>query len=738
MAQERLDTVTAADLSLEVARRSSISREKPELPGYELGKLLGAGAFGQVYKGVQKSTGQTVAVKVLFSVTEGLRDEVVRLSKVSDHPNIVTLVDASLDSEPPFLVTPCLPESLQQHVPDRPEEADIERVVGWFEEIARALQFVHGRGILHCDLKPANILLDEDNHPRLVDFGQSVALQGHDLRLGSFWFMPWQQAHLAGAGAEVPEVGWDLYALGATVYVLLTGELPRATPAAREELSQLPTGKEKVERYRELVRDSVLRPVTGINSRVDRELAAVVECCLQAAERPRYTSASEVVADLRRRRQKLPVKALPAGRAYWLERFFARHRLSVLVGVLALGLLVTGFSWSSYQIYQARQARRALIVQQYDRGVSLLDKGRASGLVWLAEACRREPREEYRAALQERLSKQLRIAHRRLYRLRTTTAPSPSGTLGIWKDPEHGTERRLIDLTSGETSVLPDEIRTLNLNQKDTVRYRLDGIVLDPVEGRGGPATWRLPPFDSVSPVHQDASLALLVRPDMVLNARRTPQGFRVYDSQGHLRLTAEGPSFSSGAPTFSERGDLVIGWEDGRVEVHLYQDSGNWKSRTLDSNFRGELFCFSPRADRLAGHDGDSKVRVWDLEGKVLSEFELGAPANEMAFDAEGGLLVCATRDALVHGYHVDSGAPAWSPAEMEKSARWVFVQPGGQVVTMSDEVIVWQPPQPELEPPQSLETLVERVSLWTGWVYDDNARVRTLTREEFLRRTP
>ena len=109
-----------------------MSRATPEIPGYDLEAVLGTGAFGQVYRGTQKSTGQTVAVKVLFAVSEGLREEIKRLSQVADHPNVVTLVDANLDHDPPFLVTPFLPGSLQEQVPSKPEEADVERVVKWF------------------------------------------------------------------------------------------------------------------------------------------------------------------------------------------------------------------------------------------------------------------------------------------------------------------------------------------------------------------------------------------------------------------------------------------------------------------------------------------------------------------------------------------------------------------------------------------------------------------------------
>lgn len=728
---DSLDTATVADLCLETSRRSSVTREAPNLPGYQLKETLGTGAFGQVYKAVQNSTGQLVAVKVLFSVTDGFREEVRRLSQVSDHPNIVTLVDANLDFKPPYLVTPFLSGSLQEHLPESPKEVEISRVVRWFEEIARALQFIHARGILHCDLKPANILLGEDGQARLVDFGQSVVLEAGEFRLGSFWFMPWQQASLPESDSTLPEVGWDIYALGATIYLLLTGALPRASEEARQGLSQLSTGLEKVEHYRKFVRDSPLKPIRELHPGVDGDLAAIVKKCLVQDDGEGYLSAGQLLEDLRLRDRKLPVKARGSSSLYWLERFVARHRLSVVVGLLAALSLLMGFSAASYEIYSERQAREALIVQQFERGVALLRQGRSSGLVWLAKVCRQDPRPEYREALRSALGRQLCVADPRLYRLSTSTAPSPSGTKAIWSDPVQG-QRQLIDLTNGLSSPLPKEIKALNLNQKDTVRYRLDGVVLDPFEGSGGPATWRLPPSDSVSPANNDASLSILVSPDLLLHARRTVRGFRVFDSQKNLKFVAEGDGFSLSAPTFSRQGDLVIGWEDGRVE--LFRRERQWDSSLIASDFQGEIFRFSDDGSLLAGQDRRGQLRVWSIGGEELARSQLDSQANEMAFSQDGELLACVTRDALLHGFHIPAGKMAWPPMEMEKAARWVFVQPGGRIVTMSDQVTVWEPPEVDPVLPDELEALVKEVALRTGWVYDEDARVRTLTHQEYF----
>ena len=156
---------------LEDSRR--ISHEgPPQLSNYQLDRLLGTGSFGTVWAGVQVRTGVQVAVKVLHRTALGwdsFRQEVDTLRQVAEHPGVVTLFDAELDHDPPFFVMPWLRRGSLADLPQRPT---LNQAVQWFREAAQALQYTHDKGILHCDIKPSNLLLDEEGHVRLVDFGQ--------------------------------------------------------------------------------------------------------------------------------------------------------------------------------------------------------------------------------------------------------------------------------------------------------------------------------------------------------------------------------------------------------------------------------------------------------------------------------------------------------------------------------------------------------------------------------------
>lgn len=716
-----METAEVCESTLNAARLSSGSEARPRLPGYTLSDKLGSGAFGDAYRAVQERTGQNVAVKVLTSVNPRFREEVERLSQVTGHPHIVTLLDADLDHDPPFIVTPLLSGSLIDEIPTRPEQVEVEKVCGWFKELAEALEYMHGRGLLHCDIKPANILLSDEGQARLTDFGQA-ALPGQDeLRLGSFWFMPPGQTERG-----LPEVGWDIYALGATVYSLLTGELPRASVDAKETLRSSKPGPTRLREYRELLKNSNLVSIRKLNPRVDAELAAIVEHCLEPTGG--YLNAADILSDLRNRDKKLPLKARPGTTVYRLSRFLARNRLGVGIATIALMLLVTGFSVASYEVYQARQAQKNLIVQQYERGRYLLEKGQVSGLVWLAQAYSLDPKEDYRQALTEALGRTMQIASPELYRLRTATAPSPSGHWAIWTVPGT-TTRKLVDLRTGERLPLPSGILGSDRDQKDKVRYRLDGISLDPRDGAGGPSTWRMRASDSINPGEHTSGLAILVTPSRVLRAVRVEDGIAVLNAEDHevSRVTRQGQVALH--PTFSLQGDLALAWEDGKVT--RYHDGQN---TFVDHNFLGHAFCFSDDGELLAGNDRSSLVRIWNRQNQVLDEFSISAPTNDMVFDRSGRMLALASRDGLVVVYSLESKAPAYAPLELETAARWIYIQDGGQVVTKSDEVIVWKPPTPVDSDLSKGDELKKEVARRTGWVYDDHARVRTLSRLEYL----
>lgn len=334
-------------VDLSIPRHVAQHASAPRIGGYVLAELLGEGAYGQVWRAWQLRTRKEVAVKV-FKQRGGLdwiflQREVERLLRLDRHPHVVTLLDAGLDSDPPFYVIDLLSGgSLQQFV--RPgAQARRPKVMEWARQICDALGYVHRKGLIHCDLKPANVLIDEQDRVRVVDFGQSRVFTESAASLGTLFYMAPEQARLTELGQPVqPDVRWDIYALGATLYSILTGRAPHATPANIELLDGATLG-DRLEKYRSLIvgapvtaRDDELASVAGL------EMAAVVAKCMAPRPEHRYDAMAEVRVDLDAMDRKRPVSPLAHRRRYRARKFIQRNPFGVALLVAVMALMAGG------------------------------------------------------------------------------------------------------------------------------------------------------------------------------------------------------------------------------------------------------------------------------------------------------------------------------------------------------------------------------------------------------------
>lgn len=315
----------------EERRRSSSLSEIPfQLAGYQMQSLIGSGSFGSVYAAIQERTGLHVAVKFLRREVVNWRyfqRELQQLSRLAEHPGVVTLLDADLEHDPPYYVMPLLKAgSLARQTPQPAQ------VVIWLTQMAQALDYMHGKGVLHCDLKPSNVLLDEEGRTRLVDFGQARSLGDQGNSFGTLGYMPPEQA----AGDAQPDVRWDVYGFGATAYRLLTGQYPRFSADDRTSLSVTDDHGERLRLYRELVHSRQLVSLRSLNPKIDADLAQIVEHCLELDPERRTHSLALVVEDLERRRFREPLLC----RRPWSLRYRVNRLLSRPVAALAIGLIL--------------------------------------------------------------------------------------------------------------------------------------------------------------------------------------------------------------------------------------------------------------------------------------------------------------------------------------------------------------------------------------------------------------
>ena len=157
----------------------------------------------------------------------------------------------------------------------------------------------HGKGVLHCDLKPANILLDADNKPRIADFGQSRLSHEQAPALGTLFYMAPEQADLNA----LPDARWDVYALGAIFYRMLVGQPPHRSEDALRKIEESTDLAERLSRYQRIIRTSPSPAAHRREPGVDRALAEIIERCLAVNPHKRFPNVQAVLDALAAREE---------------------------------------------------------------------------------------------------------------------------------------------------------------------------------------------------------------------------------------------------------------------------------------------------------------------------------------------------------------------------------------------------------------------------------------------------
>lgn len=242
-----------------------MSAELPEIAGYRIERPLGKGGMAVVYLATQLSLERRVAIKVLSA--EACRDEAhalrfereARLIAALEHPHIVGIFEVGRTTDGrPFYAMPFMPGGDLTVAGITGEETALIEVL---DKILSALEYAHAHGIVHRDVKPANVLFDGFGQPRLADFGIAMPppqaaggrLTTEGLAVGSGFYMAPEQAR-----GERVDARADLYSVGVMAFELLTGELPFQGPdplalALQHLTAPVPRLPERFRRWQEFI-----------------------------------------------------------------------------------------------------------------------------------------------------------------------------------------------------------------------------------------------------------------------------------------------------------------------------------------------------------------------------------------------------------------------------------------------------------------------------------------------------
>jgi len=352
-------TPEAFEAGAELARAVPGPTPVKQIGHYRILEILGEGGMGVVYRAVQENPERTVALKLIKPGVQS-RELLRRFEYESrilgwlKHPGIAQIFEAGV-ADTPEGPRPYFAMELIEGRPLR-DYADVHRLdarsrLKLIAGICDAVHHAHQKGVIHRDLKPGNILVDESGQPKVLDFGVARATDA-DLRtttlqtgvgqlVGTLGYMSPEQ--IKGDPEEL-DTRADVYALGVIGYELLTGRLPHDV------------SHKSVPEAARIISDEEPQRLSTVNRGLRGDIETIVTKALEKDKNRRYASAADLAGDIRRFLADQPISARPASAVYHFRKF-ARRNKALVAGVgIAFAALTAGLVQTTMERNRARAA----------------------------------------------------------------------------------------------------------------------------------------------------------------------------------------------------------------------------------------------------------------------------------------------------------------------------------------------------------------------------------------------
>ena len=634
------------ELRREYAAR--VGPAEPEAPGprtrrvgpYRLLGELGRGGQGVVYLAEDERIARRVALKVLPATSllfsEAKRGRLKREAEVVsrlDHPGLCKIYDAEVEGEEAWIAMPVVEGATLATVlaearagrgqtrgltpaPKSPRELDA--LLAFFEEAARALHAAHEVGVVHRDVKPGNLMVTPEGRGVWLDFGQALderARAGGLTRSGEVFGTPAYMApeQVDEGGAPV-DARADVWALGASLFEALTLERPFEGTSTHALLEAVQRGAPR--RAREL------RP------ELPRDVEVVLATALERDLGRRYASARELAEELARVRRSEPILARPAGPLLRLRRWARRSPVVFSSLALVLTSLSVGLFWTLHLLAREERALDYALGRHLgERAVALLDEDPAVSLALGIEAVELAPSYLTRSALYaalERCSLARELDGSPAPRFRDLALLGDGERVAAALDDGTG---RLYSILSGE------ELARWAAHEGSAVAVAVHGELVA-TAGEGG----ELAVHDTASGVTRWTSAELDGEPRALERLERGSDGTSLLV----VRLATGAPRafrFADGTPVELPAGAAAaspLAWQERGGE--LSRDVSRW----LEPGVAVVDAARSPDGDRWAAALDSGVVAVWEAaSGRRLASLEGYLKPVEVLWAAGGEFLV-------------------------------------------------------------------------------------------------